>query len=261
MTWDQHPGYNFHCQPVAKHLCPFLGISPALRRSHSRKTACRAFFLAVLMELPFLKSIFGREVVKRRDAGSLGTNSRAVELQLMAHLSWHPGSWSGRSGPLQTQVMRRSRRLNLVPVAHLSVEKLKQLVWYLHKPGVLIFVGISSPFPFPWAIMQESSGSIYLHLSCYTMSQTSQPGCLEDQGRGCETLTLGNWGSQPGGLWQRMTVNLAFPDSCTSTTTFLSTWMGSGGVNQVGFVLCMKWELVIIEALTSCSCELTILSV
>lgn len=39
------------------------------------------------MELPFLKSIFGRGMVERRDPVSLGTSSRAVELLLFG-TSW-----------------------------------------------------------------------------------------------------------------------------------------------------------------------------
>jgi len=43
---------------------------------------------------------------------------------------------------------RRSGKLNLVPVAHLTVENQNQLLWHLYKPGVIIFIGISSPFIF-----------------------------------------------------------------------------------------------------------------
>lgn len=32
VAWDHHPGYNFHCQPVTKYLCPLLRLSPALKR-------------------------------------------------------------------------------------------------------------------------------------------------------------------------------------------------------------------------------------
>ena len=85
------------------------------------------------MELPFLKSSFGRERVKRRDPESLwvhvpGTDSRAVELLPIARLGWHPGCSLGWLGPFQTQMMRRSRRLNLIPVADLTMEKQKQLL-------------------------------------------------------------------------------------------------------------------------------------
>lgn len=49
-----------------------------------------------------------------------GTDNRAVGLLPMACFSWHPGRCLGWLGPFQTQVVRRSRILNLIPEAHLN---------------------------------------------------------------------------------------------------------------------------------------------
>lgn len=57
-----------------------------------------------------------------------------------------------------------------------------------------------------------------------------------------------------------MTENYAEPDfpRFLHLNHFFSTCVGSRGVNQAGVALYMKWELVIIKVLTSCSCELAI---
>lgn len=153
---------------------------------------------------------------------------QAAELSQLA-------SWAllGAAGAIyDPRDLRRSKRLNQIPVAHLATEGQKQFLWRLYKPGVFILLGIS-PFTFPWAIFWEPLGPFYLQRVsfAYTVSHRS----LEEQDKAVKTFILRTILTRMR-VWGETELNMAFPDPYSTNTIFPSSSGRAGGVKQAGFV-------------------------